>query len=60
MKACKQCNFIIKNDNKCPACGSNELSEKFSGIVIVFDAEKSEVAKYLRKKNPGEYALKID
>jgi DNA-directed RNA polymerase subunit E" len=60
MKACKQCNFIIKNDNKCPACGSTELSEKFSGIAIIFDAEKSEVARYLGKKSPGEYALKIE
>lgn len=60
MKACKSCNLIVKVDNKCPACGSNELSEKFQGIVIIFDAEKSEVAKYLGKKAPGEYALKVD
>ena len=45
MKACKDCGFIVKVDNKCPACGSNELSEKFQGIVIIFDAEKSEVAR---------------
>jgi DNA-directed RNA polymerase subunit E" len=60
MKACKRCGFIVKVDNKCPACGSDELSEKFQGIAIIFDAEKSEVAKYLGKKAPGEYALKTD
>jgi DNA-directed RNA polymerase subunit E" len=60
MKACRNCGFIIKVDNKCPACGSDDLSEKFSGIVIVFDAEKSEVAKYLGRKAPGEYALKVE
>jgi DNA-directed RNA polymerase subunit E" len=57
MKACKNCKFIVKVADKCPMCQSEELSEKFIGLIAIIDVEKSKVAKELNIKNPGEYAL---
>ncbi len=59
MRACKNCRFIIHtNDKTCPKCGG-ELSEKFSGMVIVLDPEKSEVAKVVGVNATGSYAIKV-
>ncbi|MCX6769535.1 MAG: hypothetical protein NT051_02530 [Candidatus Micrarchaeota archaeon] len=45
VKACKNCRFITADPEKCPLCQSVELTEKFSGHLIVLDPEKSEIAK---------------
>ncbi|MCC6016962.1 MAG: DNA-directed RNA polymerase, subunit E'' [Desulfurococcaceae archaeon] len=59
-KACIKCRALVKpEEEKCPICGSNEFTFEWSGIVIVLDSEKSEVAKMLNIKTPGRYALKI-
>lgn len=55
-KACKNCHKVTESST-CPACGSAELSSRFSGVVLIFDPEKSEVAKRLSIKTKGEYAL---
>ena len=60
MKACRECKYIIKSDNKCPLCGSEDLTEKFYGMVIIIDPEKSEIARMLEIKTPGEYALLVE
>ncbi len=57
-KACSNCHFITK-ENVCPKCRSTSLSEDFGGIVIVFDPEKSAVAKAMKIKDKGRYALKV-
>jgi transcription elongation factor SPT4 len=57
-KACANCHFITK-DNVCPKCRSTSLSEDFGGIVIVFDPETSAVAKAMKIKDKGRYALKV-
>jgi len=57
-KACKSCNKITE-ESVCPVCGSQELSTRFQGIVIILDPENSEVAKRLGITVPGEYALKV-
>ena len=57
-KACSNCHFITK-ENVCPKCRSTSLSEDFGGIVVVFDPESSAVAKAMKIKDKGRYALKV-
>jgi RNA polymerase subunit RPABC4/transcription elongation factor Spt4 len=35
------------------------LSEDFGGLVIVFDVEESAIAKAMKVKEKGRYALKV-
>lgn len=59
MRACKNCRYIIyTNDKTCPKC-QGELSEKFSGIVIILDPERSEIAKVVEVNAIGSYAIKV-
>lgn len=55
-KACKKCRYIT-TEALCPVCKSEELSSRFSGAAVIFDAENSEIAKKLNVKQKGEYAL---
>jgi DNA-directed RNA polymerase subunit E" len=57
-RACANCHFISK-ENVCPRCRSTSLSEDFGGIVIVFDPANSAVAKAMKIKEKGRYALKV-
>jgi len=57
-KACANCHFITK-ENVCPKCKSTSLSEDYGGIVIVFDPENSAIAKAMKVKDKGRYALKV-
>ncbi len=56
-KACKQCRTIFVG-TKCPKCGSENLSDSFKGKVVVFDPENSEIAKNVKLKDKGEYAVR--
>lgn len=58
-KACKTCHLIISEGNVCPLCNSGELSERWGSYVLIFDAEKSELAKKLNAKTNGKYAVRI-
>jgi len=57
-KACSTCHFITRA-NVCPRCRSTSLSDDFSGLVIVFDPERSAIAKAMNIKEKGRYALKV-
>lgn len=57
-KACSLCHFITK-ENICPKCKSSSLSDDFSGLVIIFDPERSTIAKAMNIKEKGRYALKV-
>jgi DNA-directed RNA polymerase subunit E" len=57
-KACKNCRFI-SNGPVCPNCKSTNLSDDWSGLVIVTDPAVSEVAKRMGIKAPGRYALRV-
>ncbi len=57
-KACTNCHFLTK-ENVCPKCRSTSLSEDFGGVVVVFDPAKSAVAKAMKIKEKGRYALKV-
>ena len=56
-KACKNCKTIYSGA-KCPKCGSEEASENYKGKVLVINAEESEIAKKLKFKEKGNYAIK--
>ncbi|MCW3997155.1 MAG: DNA-directed RNA polymerase subunit E'' [Candidatus Bathyarchaeota archaeon] len=57
-KSCTNCHFITK-ENVCAKCKSTNLSEDFSGIVVMFDPENSSIAKTMKIKEKGRYALKV-
>jgi DNA-directed RNA polymerase subunit E" len=59
MNACKQCRYIITTKEKaCPKCGG-ELSDKYSGMIVVLDPERSEVAKLVGLNAVGNYAIRV-
>ena len=58
-KACRNCKAIVEpNMNQCPVCGSRDLSEVYSGFIIVINQEKSEIAKRKNIKE-GFWAIKV-
>ena len=56
-KACKICKRIYEGD-KCPKCGNKESTESWKGRVIIIHPEQSEIAKKLKIKEKGRYAIK--
>ena len=56
--ACRKCKMLT-TEKACPNDGSTELSSEWSGLIIVIDQEKSQVAKTLGIVRPGRYALKV-
>ena len=57
-KACRKCK-VITLGKVCPNCKSTDLSVDWSGIILVFDATNSQVAKTLDIVTPNKYALKV-
>ncbi len=57
--ACKNCRIIIKSGNRCPICGSADITNKISGYIIMLDYEKSEIAKKLNININSTFALNI-
>lgn len=48
------------NDEKiCPNCQGTDFTEKYSGQIIVLDAERSEIAKIAELKGPGKFAIRV-
>lgn len=58
-RACKQCNRIVEGSDECPVCKNNDLSNSWSGLVVIYDAEDSEIAERLGTKTPGKYAIRV-
>ena len=58
-KACRNCRLIVSEGNKCPSCSGGDLTEKWSSYIVVFDPEKSELAKKIGAKVQGKYAVRI-
>lgn len=58
MKACRSCKAIVYG-NVCHVCGSKDLTNKFSGMILIIDKEKSIIAKKLNLNN-GEWAATIE
>jgi len=57
-RACRTCK-VITDENVCPICKGTELSDDYSGLLIVLDPENSLLAEKLEAKEAGSYALKI-
>lgn len=57
-KACKNCRFI-SNGPVCPNCKSTNLSDDWTGLVVIIDPERSEIAKKMGIKSPGRYAVRV-
>lgn len=57
-KACKQCNRIVEDSSECPVCKNNDLSDSWSGLVVIYDPEGSEIAEKLGIETPGRYAIR--
>ncbi len=57
-KACKNCRFI-SNGPVCPNCKSTNLSDDWTGLVVIIDPSTSEVAKRMEIKGPGRYAIRV-
>jgi DNA-directed RNA polymerase subunit E" len=56
--ACKKCKAITIG-KVCPVCKSSDLSPDWSGIILVFDPSKSQIAGTLEITAPHKYALKV-
>ena len=56
-RACKTCHLITRKDF-CPKC-NGQLSEDFSGILVVIKPNESKIAKELKIDKPGKYALRV-
>ena len=57
-KACKLCNSIFETGEKCPKCGSKEITDSFKGRIVLLNPEKSEVAQKINLKEKGNFAIK--
>lgn len=57
-KACPECN-MISVENTCPNCKATSLSDDFAGLVIILDPEHSAIAKAMKMKVKGRYALRV-
>ncbi len=58
MRSCKSCNYIVYTEKICPKC-NGELTEKFSGLILVLDPERSEIAKIAGINSIGGYAVRV-
>ena len=50
--------IITTKDKACPRCGG-EISDKYSGMVIILDSSRSEIAKLVEVNANGSYAIKV-
>jgi DNA-directed RNA polymerase subunit E" len=57
-RACKVCT-IITEDTTCPICKGTDLSDDYSGLLVVVDPEGSQLAQKMGITEAGRYALKI-
>jgi DNA-directed RNA polymerase subunit E" len=57
-KACRKCH-LISSRNVCPNCKSTDLSDDFVGLAIIFNPEKSAIAKTMEIEKKGHYAIRI-
>jgi len=58
-QACKQCKRIVEDSSECPVCKNNDLSNSWSGTVMIYDPEDSEIAEKLGIQTPGQYAIRV-
>ncbi len=57
-QACRVCRRLVKG-NICTVCKSSDLTKNWKGILVVIDANGSEVAKEMGITAPGRYGIKV-
>lgn len=57
-RACTDCKRIVEESDECPVCKSNVLSNSWSGLVVVYDAD-SQIAEEVGVQTPGQYAIRV-
>ncbi len=57
-KACKNCRMISAGP-VCPNCKSTNLSDDWTGFVVVLEPANSEVAHMMGVKVPGKFAIRV-
>ena len=57
-KACRECH-LISYGSVCPGCKVTSLSDDFTGLVIIIDLEGSAIARAMKVKEKGRYALRV-
>ena len=58
-KACRECHLISERSTTCPNCKTANLSDDFSGLVIIFDLKNSAIARTMKVERKGRYALRV-
>ncbi|MFZ5955357.1 MAG: transcription elongation factor subunit Spt4 [Nanoarchaeota archaeon] len=57
-KACLNCKIIFEGE-KCPICNGTASTDAFKGRLYVFNVEDSEIAKNMKIKQKGQFAIKV-
>ncbi|MFB6292416.1 MAG: transcription elongation factor subunit Spt4 [Candidatus Nanohaloarchaea archaeon] len=50
---------MVEDSDECPVCKNNDLSNSWSGLVVIYDPEDSEIADKLGIGTPGKYAIRV-
>jgi DNA-directed RNA polymerase subunit E" len=50
---------MLSSGSVCPNCKSTDLSDDWTGLIIVREPESSEVAKKMGIKELGRYAIRV-
>lgn len=57
---CRDCHRVLDADEEaCPNCGSNSLTDDWAGYVVIAHPDDSEIAGEMQVTQPGRYALKV-
>ncbi|MCW4036017.1 MAG: DNA-directed RNA polymerase subunit E'' [Candidatus Bathyarchaeota archaeon] len=57
-RACRSCK-VITDETACPICKGTDLSDDYSGLLIILDPEGSQLATKMEIEKEGRYALRI-
>lgn len=61
MRACRTCLTVVNSkEEPCPECRKTDhMSPNFSGLLIIYQPEKSKIAKKIGHTKPGMYAIRV-
>ncbi len=58
MRVCRNCKRFTE-EKSCTVCKSTDLSPSWKGLVIIMDAQTSEIAKVMNIGENGSYAVYV-
>jgi DNA-directed RNA polymerase subunit E" len=56
--ACRDCHRLTPQE-VCAKCKSTNVTDDWSGVVVILDPNKSNISQSLKIKTEGLYALKV-